>query len=227
MPQSAAEGAWNDLPEPWQASLGEAWGSWKAGSVGIGAVVVHNQGDIVSRGRNRILESPTCPGVLAGTLVAHAEMNALVGVPLGQTRGCTVYTSLEPCLMCAATMVMLKIGRVNYAAPDPLFDGLRDTLGAHPFCAGRIPEHEGPIAGPLGTFARLLPLTVTAYWRTSPDVLETYRRHAPAVVELAEDLVASRELMSLAEAGAGVADALGALWERLETPVPETTRPDP
>jgi tRNA(Arg) A34 adenosine deaminase TadA len=215
MSERAADAVWNDLTEPWQASLDEAWASWKAGSLGIGAVVVDRHGAIVSRGRNRILEQPDRPGVLAGTMLAHAEMNALAGIPFGRTSGLTVYTSLEPCLMCAATMVMLKIGRVNYAAPDPLFDGLRDILGTHSFCAGRMPVHQGPLAGPVGSLARLLPLTVTVFWRNSPGVLDTYRRHDPAIVELAERLVAGNELASLAESGAGVVDVMASLWARL------------
>lgn len=214
MAQTEAEAVWSGLSEPWRVSLEEAWASWSAGSAGIGAVVVDSEGAIVSRGRNRSLESPSEPGVLAGTLVAHAEMNALAGVPLGRTPGLTLYTTLEPCLMCAATMVMLKVGRVRYAASDPMFHGVRDALSAHPFCEGRIPVHDGPFPGPIGVFARILPLTTAVFWGT--DALETYRRQTPSVVELAETIVADGGLADLAQAGASAVEAVASLWEVLE-----------
>lgn len=210
-----AESAWEALDPPWRAALEEAWTSWSSGSVGIGAVVVDGRGAIVSRGRNRILDPVAEAGVLAGTFLAHAEMNALAGAPLGATEGLTVYTSLEPCLMCAATMVMLKIGRVHYAAPDPLFDGLDEVLGTHAFCAGRLPDRQGPLPGPVGAFARLLPLTVMAFWEMHSDALESHRKLAPEAVARAEELVADNRLADAAGAGAGVVEAMGAVWDKL------------
>jgi tRNA(Arg) A34 adenosine deaminase TadA len=211
----SAETVWAGLGEPWKVAMEEAWTSWRAGSVGIGAAVVDGSGEIVSRGRNRILEPPEDPGLLAGTFLAHAEMNALAPIPFGKTTGLTVYTSLEPCLMCAATMIMLKIGRVYYAGPDPLFDGIHEVLGTHSFCEGRLPVREGPLPGPVGMFARLLPLMVTAFWRSSPEVFEIQRRLAPEAVARAEKIMAGGKLETAAAAGAGVVEAMGSVWDRL------------
>ena len=213
--QAAAKTAWTALTEPWRACLEEAWASWTAGSLGIGAVAVDGHGAIVSRGRNRILEQPTQAGVLAGTFLAHAEMNALAVIPFGQTRGLTIYTSLEPCLMCAATMVMVNIGHVFYAAPDPLFEGIHDALGAHSFCAGRLPVPEGPLPGPVGMFARILPLTVPAFWDKTNDALEAHRRLAPSVVARADEIGAGGRLSAVATAGGEVREAMGSIWDHL------------
>jgi tRNA(adenine34) deaminase len=213
--RAAADTAWAALAEPWRAALEEAWASWTAGSLGIGAVAVDGHGTIVSRGRNRILEQPTEAGVLAGTFLAHAEMNALAVVPFGQTRGLTIYTSLEPCLMCAATMVMVNIGAVFYAAPDPLFEGIHDALGAHSFCAGRLPVREGPLPGPVGMFARILPLTVLAFWEKTNDALEAHRRMAPSVVALASEIGAGGRLSDVVSAGGDVVDAMASVWNQL------------
>jgi tRNA(adenine34) deaminase len=212
----SAETSWEGLAEPWRAALEEAWASWTSGSVGIGAVTVDGEGRIVSRGRNRILEAAADPGVLAGTMLAHAEMNALAGVPLGRTGGLSVFTSLEPCLMCAATMVMARVGHVFYAAPDPLFDGLHDVLGTHSFCEGRLPSRQGPLLGPVAAFARLLPLTVMAFWEMNPDALESHRRLAPSAVALAEEVVAGKELAAVAGGGGDVVEAMAAVWDRLD-----------
>jgi tRNA(adenine34) deaminase len=116
MDQKTASAARLALTDPWRVALEEAWESWRAGSLGIAAVTVNDEDIIVSRGRNRVLERPTEPRVLAGSMLAHAATNALAVIPFGQTQGLTVYTSLDPCLMCAATIVtivMLKIGRVR------------------------------------------------------------------------------------------------------------------
>lgn len=69
---------------------------------------------------------------------AHAEFSALVAAAhtLGRWRltGCTVYVTLEPCLMCAGLMVNARIDRCVYGAPDPkggalgtLFDVSHDS----------------------------------------------------------------------------------------------------
>lgn len=85
------------------------------GEVPVGALVVLN-GEIVGTGWNRPIQShdPT----------AHAEIMALRAATsaLGNYRipGATLYVTLEPCPMCAGAMVHARIGRVVYAAPDPL-----------------------------------------------------------------------------------------------------------
>lgn len=75
---------------------------------------------------------------------AHAEFSALVAAAhtLGRWRltGCTVYVTLEPCLMCAGLMVNARIDRCVYGAPDPkggalgtLFDVSHDSRLNHEF----------------------------------------------------------------------------------------------
>jgi hypothetical protein len=64
-------------------------------------------------------------------------------------------------------------------------------------------------------FARILPLTVMAFWRTGPEVFEIQRRLAPDAVARAEEIVAGRELETIAAAGAGVVEAMDCVWDRL------------
>jgi tRNA(adenine34) deaminase len=85
------------------------------GEVPVGAVLVGQQGDILTETANApiTLEDPT----------AHAEILALrAGArKLGNYRlpGCTLYVTLEPCPMCASALVHARIERLVYAAPDP------------------------------------------------------------------------------------------------------------
>ena len=82
--------------------------------VPIGAVVVY-EGQVISRGYNR-REIDNDPA-------GHAEFLALkkASKHLGAWRlsGCTVYVTLEPCLMCAGLMYQARIDRCVYGAADP------------------------------------------------------------------------------------------------------------
>ncbi len=97
-----------------QAALLEAQKAYAWGEVPVGAVLVH-QGEIIARGRNRMIEmrDPT----------AHAEILALreAGAVLQNYRllDTTLYVTLEPCLMCFSALVHARIGRLVYAAADP------------------------------------------------------------------------------------------------------------
>jgi tRNA(adenine34) deaminase len=209
-----ARAAWSALEPPWQACLEEAWTSWAAGSAGVGAVIVDPEGSIVARGRNRIVEEPEEPGVLAGTFLAHAEMNALAQLPIRHT-DVTLYTSFEPCLMCAATIVQLHIPRVCYAAADPVFDGLHDWFAQLPFAADRLPERRF-LGGPIGAFAHVLHLSWLAFWLPAADiVLDAHRRLAPEHLAAASSVIEHEQLALVSQNGGGVIDALGALWDRL------------
>ena len=85
------------------------------GDVPVGAVVVDTQGEIIGAGHNAPLASCDPSG--------HAEVRALreAGQRLGNYRleGCTLFVTLEPCMMCAGTMVHARIARLVYGAPEP------------------------------------------------------------------------------------------------------------
>lgn len=121
-------------------ALEEAKKAAEEGEVPIGAVVVYD-GQIVARAHNR-REQDKDPS-------AHAEHSAMVAASRALDRwrlsGCTVYVTLEPCLMCAGLMVNARIDRCVYGAPDPkggalgtLYDVSQDARLNHAFevCAG-------------------------------------------------------------------------------------------
>lgn len=97
-----------------QAALDEARLCREAGEVPIGAVVVFDE-KIIARGQNRVLRDndPT----------AHAEIVALraAATKLKNYRlnGCTLYVTLEPCAMCAGSMIHARLDRLVFAATDP------------------------------------------------------------------------------------------------------------
>ena len=82
--------------------------------VPIGAVVVRD-GEVVAARHNE--------RELTGDPTAHAEVLAIRDAAhvVGHWRllDCTLYVTLEPCVMCAGALVNARIGRVVYAATDP------------------------------------------------------------------------------------------------------------
>ena len=84
------------------------------GEVPIGAVVVCG-GEVVARAYNR-REIDADPA-------GHAEFLAMREASRVLKRwrlfGCTVYVTLEPCIMCAGLMHQARIDRCVYAASDP------------------------------------------------------------------------------------------------------------
>jgi tRNA(adenine34) deaminase len=84
-----------------------------AGEVPVGAVIV-KEGEVMATGFNQPIgcHDPT----------HHAEIAALraASAALGNYRlpGCTLYVTLEPCVMCAGAMMHARIARVVYGAHD-------------------------------------------------------------------------------------------------------------
>jgi len=84
------------------------------GEVPVGAVLVHHDRVIASAGNRPVATHDPS---------AHAEMVTLraAGQALANYRldGTVLYVTLEPCLMCAATIVHARVRRVVFGAFDP------------------------------------------------------------------------------------------------------------
>ena len=96
-----------------QLALAEAQRAYDMGEIPVGCVIVAN-GQIVGRGHN-----------LTETLqdvTAHAEMQAITAATnnLGgkYLTQCTLYVTLEPCVMCAGAIGWAQIPRLVYGAED-------------------------------------------------------------------------------------------------------------
>jgi len=115
----------------------------------VGAILVDAAGEVIGEGWNRNIadHDPT----------AHAEIMAMraAGRRLGNHRlvGCTLYVTLEPCAMCAMTMVHARIARLVYAARDPKTGaaGSVFALLADPRHNHRVEVQGGVLADEAGT----------------------------------------------------------------------------
>lgn len=125
---------WETLSLPWQAALEMAWEAYCAGTVPIGAVVADANGNIVSRGRNRIRETNAPKGQVCNNELAHAELNALLSLDLSyeECRKSALYTTMEPCPLCMGALYMSDVKTVHFAARDP-WAGSTNLLGTTPY----------------------------------------------------------------------------------------------
>ena len=96
-------------------ALNEALIALDKGEVPIGAVIVASNGAIVGRGHNMV--ETLCDAT------AHAELQAITAATstLGgkYLNDCTLYVTVEPCIMCAGAIGWSQLGRVVYGADDP------------------------------------------------------------------------------------------------------------
>ncbi|MFO7979819.1 MAG: tRNA adenosine(34) deaminase TadA [Candidatus Aminicenantes bacterium] len=101
----------------------EAQKALKINEVPVGAVIV-SEGDIVSRAYNQSLSlnDPT----------AHAEITAIRKACSKKENyrlnGCEIYVTLEPCPMCMGAVVLSRIKRLVYGAPDPKGGGVHSIM---------------------------------------------------------------------------------------------------
>lgn len=210
------EQLWASMAPAWHLAYAEAWASFGDGNLGIGAALVDRQtGEPVAVGRNRVSESSREPRTLSGNFMAHAEMNTFARMPSFKAEGLDLHTTLQPCLMCAATSVFLHVDRVFYAVADEYFEDT-DDLWQHDAYARRWkPEQIGPIGGPLSSFARILPLTVEARRSPGSPVMALASERNPELTDLAVELAAEGTLRRVSDEGGTVVDAIDALWDRL------------
>ena len=95
----------------------------RAGEVPVGAVVVV-RGEVIGRGRNAPIGK--------SDPFAHAEIVAMreAAAQIGNYRleGVTLYSTLEPCVMCAGALVAARVERLVFGARDLRFGGVRSKF---------------------------------------------------------------------------------------------------
>ena len=98
------------------AALQEAERAFEEGEVPVGAVVVHKN-KIIGRGYNQVekLKDAT----------AHAEMIAITAasnhLKSWRLNECSIYVTLEPCIMCTGALLSSRIDNLYFAASDSKF----------------------------------------------------------------------------------------------------------
>jgi len=156
-----------------------AWQAFGAGSVPVGAVVLCESGTVVSSGRSRMYETGAPIPELANSLLAHAEVNALVRLdPRRRYEHHTLVTTLEPCPLCVGALAMSTIGRLTYLGADP-YGGAVGRLANTAHTARVHVQVSGPRRDAVGTLASAL--HVAYYLQRNPGgaVVRFHEEHRP------------------------------------------------
>ncbi|HWX93406.1 MAG TPA: tRNA adenosine(34) deaminase TadA [Terriglobales bacterium] len=127
-----------------EEALRAAQRALEAGEVPVGAVVVCD-GRVIANGWNRNLtgNDPT----------AHAEIVALreAGAVVGNHRlgDCELFSTIEPCAMCAGAVIHARIKRLVYGADDPKAGAVHSAMQVlnHPQVNHRIAVRGGVLGG--------------------------------------------------------------------------------
>ena len=119
-------------------ALEEARKAGQAGEVPIGAVVVHEP---IDKGTRRPLAEPRIIAQAgnrresAKDPAGHAEFVAMLeasrSLDAWRLEDCTVYVTLEPCIMCAGLMHQSRVRRCVYGAADPKAGALGTLYQIH------------------------------------------------------------------------------------------------
>ncbi|MBR5800957.1 MAG: nucleoside deaminase [Lachnospiraceae bacterium] len=107
---------YQELDTYWKRIFDLEWISLCEGSKAIAALIVSDDGTIISEGRNKIGEKG-----IPNPRVSHAEVEAIRNLDINKypyVKSYTLYTALEPCPMCMGTMVMGGIRNIVIGAKD-------------------------------------------------------------------------------------------------------------
>ena len=120
-----------NVDEKWmQAAIDSALLAADLNEVPIGACLIGDDGELIDAGFNRTISDcdPT----------AHAEILVLrqAAAKIGNYRlsGTTLYTTIEPCVMCAGALVNARIKRLVYGAADERYGAVQTLF--------RLCDHE-------------------------------------------------------------------------------------
>ena len=115
----------SEIDENWMyRAIGMAREAAKIGEVPVGAIIIDSNGGILAAASNLTIKNidPT----------AHAEILALriAATRVGNYRltGTTVYSTIEPCAMCAGALVNARVARLVYGAPDERFGAVESKF---------------------------------------------------------------------------------------------------
>ncbi len=126
-------------------ALNEAERAGGIGEVPIGAVVVNPPGAVIGRGYNRT--------IIDNDPSAHAEVIAVrqAAAALGNHRltGCSLFVTIEPCLMCLGLLIQARVKGLWFGADDPQVgpvDGVFSPLEERGGFNHRFDIHRGLLA---------------------------------------------------------------------------------
>lgn len=126
-------------------AIKEAKKSASLDEVPVGAVIVKDNG-IIARGHNlrEKTNDPTSHAEIVAIRKACKKLNSW------RLEDCTIYVTIEPCAMCAGTLLWTRIAKIVYGASDPKGGAIKSSfelfkvknINHHPEIKGGVLENE-------------------------------------------------------------------------------------
>jgi tRNA(Arg) A34 adenosine deaminase TadA len=195
----SAKTPWDEVEPEFQRCFAMAWDSWRAGSFPVGTLITDASGAIVVEGRNRQFEKSAPNGHLFNTWLAHGEVDAIGQLPVAEYTDYTLWTSLEPCLLCLSAIVHAHVGTVRWAGADPLWRGIEKLPELNEQTAFRWPNRMQTDNAALCAFGAVVPLAYGLSSKSGSNVEICHRARWPKLVDLALRLIAEERLTQLQE----------------------------
>lgn len=195
---------WNDISEAWKAAFEAGWGSFRNGSIPIGAAICDENGSIICVGRNRIREIRH-----GNDRIAHAETDCLSQIDtlaFPNVKSYTLYACMEPCPMCMGTFVMSNFRHLRVAARD-------SYCGAVHYCDDDpyIKSKNIDVVFDNGEL-QFVQLAMQAYFELKLNggsenaIIDGFAKTCPEAVALAHRLYDGQALDKYAQSGAAFGD---------------------
>ncbi|MFD1737806.1 NUDIX domain-containing protein [Bacillus salitolerans] len=187
---------WSSIPYLWQQAYEVAWESFLEGARPIGALVVNDVGEIVSRGKSSVFKE-TSDSVVFHNELAHAEVNALLKIDNRvhkYVKGFTLYSTLEPCPLCFSAFYMSGIRNLKYGAKDK-YGGSTNLKDTTPYLSLKPITIEGPIC-----HLENLSILLQYYYDYSIQYVKAHSVHDamaeeyPRAIQLAKQWVEEKKL---------------------------------
>ena len=129
---------YQELDTYWKRIFELEWISLCEGSKAIAALIVSDDGTIISEGRNKIGEEG-----IPNPRVSHAEVEAIRNLDINKypyVKTYTLYAALEPCPMCTGAIINSRIKRVFIGAMDPKAGAMGSVVDLTDFPFNHKPE---------------------------------------------------------------------------------------
>lgn len=164
----------------------------------------------MAEGRGRRYEQPDGSGELVFCHIAHAEINALAGLPpTRHYEDHILVTTLEPCCMCLGAAIQSTVTHLYFAGRDP-YGGASGLVVETPQARRRPLAITGPLADERGRFAELLHIRWLLEFGASEPVIEPMHRGIPDVYEMAAHPAARELFAQLRQCSPDVSQAMAA-----------------
>lgn len=187
---------WIDFTNEWKECFQVAWESFQEGSRPVGAIVIDDKGNIVSKGKSATFKQLS-DTIISNNELAHAEVNALLKLDnrIHKNVGSYVlYSTLEPCPLCFSAFYMSGIRNLKYAAKDK-YGGSTNLRGTTPYLSRKPIIIEGPIF-----YLEQLSILLNVYYDLSINYEKSKPVHNlmsedyPGIIKMAEEWVDAAKL---------------------------------